>query len=135
MFKQKGFGNLQEFSNLAGVQAVKDVKDTQDQTAQRTGAKVLFGEFYKGAKTKEGIAAYLTTKGLGKFMKDNGEDQLDNIMSTKEGMAEFLKVADGQAADIGSSADSQKKMISKMADGNDTSDAALAHNLQTAREV
>lgn len=135
MFKQKGFGSLAEFSRVAGSQAVADVRGTVSPTEQRSGAKVLFNEFYKGAKTKEGIAAFLTEKGLGKFMKDNGEDQLDNIMSTKDGMDAFLKVADGQADVIGSGVDQQKKMIAAMSEGNETSDATLAHNLETARQV
>jgi len=134
-FKQAGLGPIKETAETMGRGMVQDVRIMTNRTDQMKQGKILFGEFYKGAQSKEGIANYLTDKGLGRFMKDNGKDQLENVMSTADGMQAFLKLADSQVDEIGMSNDSLAKLISSAGEGNQTSDATLANNLKTAREV
>lgn len=135
MFKQAGMGNLAEMARTIATGRVEDVRLEHDPQQQKADAKGLFFEFYKGAKSNHAIATYLTEQGLGKFIKKNSTDALGEVMSTSDGMDALLKLADSQSDTLGTSENSLKKLVSSASEGNDTSDATLAHNLQQAREV
>lgn len=134
--KAGGYANAFEMMRTEAQNRVTDVQRGQGgPAAQKANARVLFGEIYKGAKTKEGIATYLTEKGLGKFMKGNSEDLLENVMSSKDGMSALVDLFQGNIETIADSNGTQHAILKANALGNKQDASAIAAQISAARGI
>jgi hypothetical protein len=129
----KAFGILRD----VGQNRINDL--TSDSPANRKrNNRELFNEIYKGSKTKEGIAAYLTSKGIGKELFEGAktsDDILDMVASSDEGLKK-LQALYGENLDlIAGSAKTQDKIVHEAGKGNKMTAEGLADQLSQARGI
>jgi len=134
--KAGGFSNVFELLRNEAQNRVTDVRTgVGGPDTQKKNARVLFGEIYKGAKTKEGIATYLTSKGLGGFFKKNSEDALGEVMSTNDGMAALAALFQTNLETIAASGGTQDKILKENAAGNKQDAKSIANTISQARGI
>jgi hypothetical protein len=133
--KAGGYANAFQMMRAEAENRVMDVQKATTDTDRKRLGKQIFSEFYKGAKTKGGIEQFLNSKGMGKYVKDSYEATLDNMLSTKEGMKDFIDLSNENLDAIADSGETQDKILKANAEGNKQGADALAEQISQARGI
>jgi hypothetical protein len=133
--KAGGYANAFEMMRDEAANRVRDVTTATNPTDRSRLGKAIFSEFYKGAKTKGGIAQYLEAKGMGQYVKDNYEATIDNMLSTEQGRKDFSSLAHENLDAIADSGATQDKILKANADGNKQGADAMAAQINQAKAI
>src|SRR5271170_2958293 len=125
---------LNQILRTVGQGRVNDV-DKGTPEDRKKNAKILFGEFYKGAHSKDGLGVYLKANGMGQYLKGTYDETIEGMTTTADGLKALHKLFGENLDAISTSQASQDKLVEESGKGHAQNAKDLADQLSIARNV